>query len=805
MEITKPVIAVRDTVIFPFNRIPIFVGRESSQKALINAMAADKKIFLVTQKNPKTENPGINDLHSAGCLATVLQSIQEPAGGYKILVEGVQRGKIKRILGEGDFMTAKIALTPLNFEYTPRIEAIFGSLITEFRRYTEAAGKIPKEIIDDIIGIKEPLKIIYLIIGYIPGRVTDKQRLLEENSVSELMMKLIKILTREREFIHVKKDIHEKVHKVIQKNQREYFLSEEMKAIEKELHKGSPNKEYAEYIKKIKTAKMPPVAEKEAKEELDRLTKMMPFSPEATVVRTYIDWLLAMPWNKKTEDKMDIKNVKKILEDDHYGLEKSKERILEYLAVCKLNKKIKGPILCFVGPPGTGKTSFARSIAKALGRNFVRISLGGVRDEAEIRGHRRTYIGSLPGKIIQSMRKAASKNPVFLIDEVDKIGQDFRGDPSSALLEVLDPEQNNAFSDHYLDVPFDLTDVMFITTANTTFSIIPALKDRMEIIEFPSYTEEEKIGIAKNFLIPKQIKENGLEQTNILMGVPGIKKIIKSYTQEAGVRNLERQIATVLRKIARNVVEKNPKGAIAVGEKEVGKFLGYEKFIRDEGKKNNIGVVCGLAWTETGGVVISVESVLMKGKGNILMTGQLGNVMKESAQAAVSYLRANAKKLALPDNILKDTDIHIHVPEGAIPKDGPSAGITMAISLLSRILRKPVKKEIAMTGEITLSGRVLPVGGIKEKILAAYREKIKTVIIPAKNIPEVSEIPKNIRENIQIIPVETVEEVISKTIEFGKKQSGNKNVMGRTGEKEKRPEMPGKNSRSIQQPSPAAV
>lgn len=784
MEITKPVIAVRDTVIFPFNRIPIFVGREKSQKALRHAMSTDKKIFFVTQKNPKTENPGINDIHSAGCLATVLQSIQEPAGGYKILVEGIQRGKIKNLNDSGDFWTAKIAINPLTFEYTPRMEAIFSSLVTEFRHYTEVAGKIPKEIIDDIIGIKDPMKITYLIIGYIPGRVADKQKLLEENSTSELMMKLIKILTREREFIHVKKDIHEKVHKVIQKNQREYFLSEEMKAIEKELHKDGANKEYNEYIKKIKAAKMPRAALTAAKEEIERLAKMMPFSPEATVVRTYIDWLLAMPWNKKTKDKMDIKNVKKILEEEHWGLEKSKERILEYLAVCKLNKKIKGPILCFVGPPGTGKTSFGRSIAKALGRNFVRISLGGVRDEAEIRGHRRTYIGSLPGKIIQSMRKAASKNPVFLIDEVDKIGQDFRGDPSSALLEVLDPEQNSTFSDHYLDVPFNLSDVMFITTANTTSSIIPALKDRMEIIEFPSYTEEEKIGIAKNFLLPKQIKENGLEKTDILLGEPGIKKIIKSYTQEAGVRNLERQIATVLRKIARNVVEKKPKGAITVGEKEVGKFLGYEKFIHDEGKKNDIGVVCGLAWTETGGVIISVESVLMKGKGNIIMTGQLGDVMKESAQAAVSYLRANAKKLSLPDNFLKDKDIHIHVPEGAIPKDGPSAGITMIISLLSRILHKPVKKEIAMTGEITLSGRVLPIGGIKEKILAAYREKIKTVIVPAKNIPEVSEIPKNIRKNIEIIPVETIEEVISKSIEFGKSADAAR----RAGKKEKIPE-----------------
>ncbi len=764
MNKIMPLIAIRDTVIFPHNRIPIFVARAKSQKALEAAMATDKIIFFTTQKRKTVENPGFSDLYEVGCIGSVLQSIKDPAGGYKILVEGIERGKMVRLEDNISYWQAEVEPMPLNFSKTPKNEAALTELAESFRNYIEVAGKLPRDAIEDMLSIQDPVRIIYLILGYLPGQISDKQKLLMENNAMQLMVKLIKILSKETEFLRVKKDIHEKVHKEIQKNQREYFLSEEMKAIERELKKNGPNKEYNDYIKKIKASGMPPSAEKQAKEELERLTKMMPFSPEATVVRTYLDWMVAMPWKKVTEDKLNIKEVQKVLEQEHWGLEKAKERVTEYLAVCQLNKKIKGPILCFVGPPGTGKTSFARSIAKALGRKFARISLGGVRDEAEIRGHRKTYIGAMPGKIIQSIRKAGSKNPVFLIDEVDKIGVDFRGDPSSALLEVLDPEQNNSFVDHYLNVPFDLSDVMFITTANTTYSIIPALRDRMEVIEFPSYTEEEKIGIAKNFLIPKQMKENGLGAAPIEFTENAIRKIITSYTQEAGVRNLERQIATILRKIAKEIVEKSKLKKIIVNEKKVAKFLGYEKVLKDEGKKNDVGSACGLAWTETGGEVIIVEAVVMKGKGNVLLTGQLGDVMKESAQAALSYLRANAKKLAIPENFLKNKDVHIHVPEGAIPKDGPSAGVTMIAALLSRITGKPVQKGIAMTGEITLSGRVLPVGGIKEKILAAYRQKIEKVLIPEKNIPETEEIPKKIRETLKIIPVRNIEEVIKQAI-----------------------------------------
>ncbi|MCD6413127.1 MAG: endopeptidase La [Elusimicrobia bacterium] len=770
MKKFMPLIAIRDTVIFPHNRIPIFVARARSQKALEAALAGNKTVFFATQKRKGTENPSFNDLYGIGCIGIILQSVKDASGGYKILAEGIERAKLTQLDDNSIYWQAEVEPLPLDFPATPKHEAAITELIETFKNYIDVAGKLPKDVIDDMLSIRDPVKVIYLILGYLPAEVFEKQKLLAENDAMKLMMKLIKILTNETEFLRVKKDIHEKVHREIQKNQREYFLSEEMKAIERELKKDGPNKEYNDYIKKIKESGMPPAAEKQAKEELERLTKMMPFSPEATVVRTYLDWMVAMPWKKTTADMLDIKHVQKILEDEHWGLKKAKERVVEYLAVCKLNKKIKGPILCFVGPPGTGKTSFARSIAKALGRKFARISLGGVRDEAEIRGHRKTYIGAMPGKIIQSIRKAGSKNPVFLIDEVDKIGQDFRGDPSSALLEVLDPEQNNTFADHYLNVPFDLSDVMFITTANTTYSIIPALRDRMEVIEFPSYTEEEKIGIAKNFLIPKQMKENGLEKVKIEFGENAVKKIIKSYTQEAGVRNLERQIATVLRKIAKNVVEKNKKGKITVDEKMVSKLLGYEKILKDEGKKNDIGSACGLAWTETGGEVIIVEAVVMKGKGTIILTGQLGDVMKESAQTALSYLRANAAKFAIAENFLKDKDIHIHVPEGAIPKDGPSAGVTMATALLSRITGKPVRKGIAMTGEITLTGRVLPVGGIKEKILAAYRQKIEKVIIPEKNIPETSEIPKKIRENLKIIPVKNIEEVIQQAIEPKKRK-----------------------------------
>ncbi|MEA2081407.1 MAG: endopeptidase La [Elusimicrobiota bacterium] len=765
-----PVIAVKDTVVLPFNRIPIFVGREKSKKALEEALSGEKHVFFTAQKNPKTDNPNFGDIYPVGCVGKILQSIRDDSGGYKILIEGIERAKLNSLSDTGGIWTGNIRPLPLKLTAAPSTDALFDALVDEFRKYSETAGKIPKEIINDILSLNEPAKIIYLIIGYMPGRVTEKQKLFENSNGSDMMMKLIKMLASEREFMLVKKDIHEKVHGKIQKNQREYFLSEEMKTIEKELNKNSPNKEHSEYLKKITAAKMPKQAKKQAIDELERLSKMMPFSPEATVVRTYIDWMISVPWNKKTTDRMDIDNVQKVLEDEHWGLKKSKERVLEYLAVCQLNKKIKGPILCFAGPPGTGKTSFARSIAKAMGRKFVRISLGGVRDEAEIRGHRRTYIGSMPGKIIQSLRKAGSINPIFLIDEIDKIGQDFRGDPSSALLEVLDPEQNNTFSDHYLDTPVDLSDIMFITTANTTYTVIPALKDRMEIIEFPSYTQPEKMGIASNFLIPKQIKENGLTQQKITFKKDSVESIIDSYTQEAGVRNLERQIATVLRKTAKKVVQEKLKKPIEIDKKTVRKLLGYEKHMHDEGKKNSIGVVCGLAWTEIGGEVLTVETVLMKGKGGLILTGQLGDVMKESAQAAVSYLRANAKKLGIPENFMKNNDVHIHVPEGAIPKDGPSAGITITISLVSAILKKPVKKDLAMTGEITLSGRVLPIGGLKEKSLAAFREKIKTIIIPDKNKAEVSEFSENVKNGLTIIPVKTIDEVIKIAVVSAKKE-----------------------------------
>ncbi|MFN3966368.1 MAG: endopeptidase La, partial [Endomicrobiia bacterium] len=643
----------------------------------------------------------------------------------------------------------------------PQIEALRREVIDLFEEYVKLNRRLPIDISSAIKIIEEPNKLADTIASHLLIKIPERQELLETISVNARLTKIVEILNREIEILNIERKIQNRVRTQIEKTQKEYYLTEQMKAIQKELRqKDDFAKEIDEIKQKIRQAKMSKEAQEIAEKEVQRLEKMMPFSPEATVIRTYLDWLINLPWSISTQDNFDIKRAQKILDEDHYGLEKVKERVLEYLAVLKRVKKIKGPILCFVGPPGVGKTSIAKSIARALGRNFVRASLGGVRDEAEIRGHRRTYIGSLPGRIIQWMRKAKSKNPVFLLDEIDKMGTDWRGDPAAALLEVLDPEQNNSFVDHYLDVEFDLSNVMFITTANTLYSIPPSLVDRLEILRFPGYTLDEKIKIAENFLIPKQIKEHGLESEQIKFTSEGIKEIIQNYTREAGVRNLEREIANICRKVAKEIALNNNKKSIVINKEAIEKYLGVPQFLHEKISPNDIGVATGLAWTEHGGETLTIEVAMLKGKGKYILTGKLGEIMQESAQAALSYVRSIANKYRIKDSFFKDKDFHIHVPEGAIPKDGPSAGIAIATALASVVTNRPVKKDLAMTGEITLRGRVLPIGGFKEKLIAAYRDKIKIVIFPEMNKKELKDIPKNIQKEIKLIPVKHMDEVL---------------------------------------------
>lgn len=765
-----PLLPLRDIVIFPHMVVPLLVGRETSIKALEEAMRNDKVILLCTQKNLKQDDPGKDDIYQMGTIANVLQMLKLPEGSFKILVEGVSRARIGKFLQNKEFYRVEAELLKINVKKTIETEALMRGVLNQFEEYVKLNSKIPPEVLSAVATISDSDELADVIASHLSLKVNEKQDLLRIVN-GEKRLKLIgEILAGELEILTIEKRIMGDIKKGIEKSQKDFYLQEQLKAIEKELgQKDSQKSEIDGLRQNIDKARMSKEAQEVALKELSKLSKMLPISPEATVSRNYIDWLIAVPWSKTTEDNLDIENAKKVLDEDHYGLEKPKERILEYLAVRKLSGSMKGPILCFVGPPGVGKTSLARSVARAIGRNFVRVSLGGIRDEAEIRGHRRTYIGALPGRIIQSMKKAKSRNPVFLLDEVDKMSVDFRGDPSSALLEVLDPEQNNSFSDHFMEVPFDLSGCMFITTSNIQYNIPIPLIDRMEIIKLPGYTEYEKMNIARTFLIPKEIKQNGLKESQIVIQKSALMKIIKQYTREAGVRELQRKIAQVCRKVACRVVKNGSDINVLISRGNLHKYLGSPQYTETKREKSDeIGVATGLAWTEAGGEIMSVESSIMNGTGKLMLTGKLGEVMRESAQAALSYVRSRSGRLSPKNGFYKNKDIHVHVPEGAIPKDGPSAGITIACAMLSSIINKRVKSDTAMTGEITLRGRVLPVGGVKSKILAAHRAGIKRVILPKENEKDLIDVPKNIKRDLKIVFVKEMDEVLSIVMRSGR-------------------------------------
>jgi len=759
-----PLIPIRDIVVLPYMIVPLWIARSKSILAVEKAMAGSKKVLLVTQKNALIEDPIPEDIYKVGTIGEILQVVKNQDGSIKILVEGTGRAKIIKYVNTRGIFEVKAEKVKDSSDKTPEIEALMRTVKKIFQKYGELNSKIPGEFLSSINSFNQPGRLVDVIASHIKVKAETKQQILESFQHEDRLKKIIEILAGEIEILGVEKKIQGRVTEQIGKTQKRFYLHEQMKAIEKELGKGSKDgDEISELKAKIKEAKMTKEAEEKANKELEKLAKMHSMSPEATVVRNYLDWLIGVPWNKETPDKLNIKKSEKILNQDHYGLKKAKERILEFLAVRKLVKKLKGPILCFVGPPGVGKTSLARSIARALGRKFIRVSLGGVRDEAEIRGHRRTYIGALPGKIIQSLRKVGSRNPVFLLDEVDKMSVDFRGDPSSALLEVLDPEQNQEFNDHYLEVDFDLSNVMFIATANVIHNIPLTLLDRFEVIDFSGYTEMEKVKIANKFLTTKQLKLNGLNSDLLEIPDKTVFSIVRHYTREAGVRNLEREIASICRKAAKLIVEKKREKKIKVLPGNLSDFLGNKKFRYNKGEeKAEIGVVTGLAWTEVGGEILSIEVAIMDGKGELTLTGQLGDVMKESGQAALSFVRSKAKELHLSENFYKNIDIHIHVPEGGIPKDGPSAGVAMAVSLASALTNKPIGKDIAMTGEITLRGNVLPIGGVKSKVLAAHRSNIKTVILPQENKKDLDDIPANVRKKMKFVFVKNTDQVLKK-------------------------------------------
>jgi len=758
-----PVLAVRDIVIFPYMIIPLFVGRDISVKAVEHALNTNRLILLLTQKDFNIEVPEPSDLYNIGTICMIMRMLRLPDGRLKILVQGISKAKALDFYQSEVFYMAKIE--KIEDEAIKEITIEHEALIRTVKEQLEKVISLGKNILPDamviIENIDEPGRLADLIASNLGLKSDQAQEILEINNPIERLKKINEILNREIQLLTIQQKIQKDAKNEIDKTQREYFLREQLKAIQRELGDiDEKAEEITEFRKKIEEAKMPEKVKEEAEKQLKRLERMHPESAESAVIRTYLEWLTELPWSRSTEDRLDIKSAKDVLDKDHYDLEKVKERILEYLSVRKLKDKMKGPILCFIGPPGVGKTSLGRSIAKALGREFVRISLGGVRDEAEIRGHRRTYVGALPGRIIQGIRQAGKNNPVFMLDEIDKLGMDFRGDPSSALLEVLDPEQNNSFVDHYLAVPFDLSKVMFICTGNIADTIPSALKDRMEIIYLSGYTEEEKLQIAKKYLIPKQIEEHGLNPSILKISDKAIRYIITHYTREAGVRNLEREIANLCRKVAKYVAEGKKKKFYLTAQK-VPKFLGAPKYLPEEElKKEEVGVATGLAWTEAGGDVIYVEATIMKGKGNLILTGQLGDIMKESAQAALSYVKSKAKELKIEEKLFSNSDLHIHVPAGAIPKDGPSAGITMASAIASVFTGKPLRKDVAMTGEITLRGRVLPIGGLKEKVLAAKRMGIKTVIIPKRNKKDLEELPKYVKEGMKFILVESMDQVL---------------------------------------------
>ncbi|HEX5036025.1 MAG TPA: endopeptidase La [bacterium] len=757
-----PLLPLRDIIVFPHMVVPLFVGREKSIAALEEAMGKEKDILLAAQINPKTNDPRDEDIYKVGTLGTIIQLLRLPDGTVKVLIEGKRRARIKRFVPSPPYFLVEVEEIIENREITVEVEALMREIKVAFETYVKLNKRIPPEMLASVATIDDPSRLADTIVAHLSLKLPDKQKILEIESPAERLERLYSQIQTEIEILQVEKKIRTRVKKQMEKTQKEYYLNEQMQAIQRELGERDEFKgELQELEEKIKNKKMSAEATKKVKKEFKKLKMMSPMSAEATVVRNYIDWILGLPWYDVTEDKLDIKEAARILDEDHYGLKQPKERILEYLAVRSLVEKMKGPILCLVGPPGVGKTSLARSIARSMGRKFVRCSLGGVRDEAEIRGHRRTYIGALPGKVIQSLKKAGSSNPVFLLDEIDKMSMDFRGDPSAALLEVLDPEQNVAFQDHYLDLDYDLSNVMFITTANTLHSIPVPLQDRMEIIRIPGYTELEKLHISERYLMKKELEAHGLTVENLKVGEATLKAVVRHYTKEAGVRNLEREIATICRKAAKEIAEKGKDKTIHVTPKSLHKYLGVQKFrygVVEE--KDQIGLTTGLAWTEFGGELLTTEVSVMPGKGKLTVTGKLGDVMQESAQAAMSYVRSRADQLGISRHFYQRFDIHLHVPEGAVPKDGPSAGITMATTIASALLKIPVRKDVAMTGEVTLRGRVLPIGGLKEKVMAAHRGGIKTIIIPKENEKDIEEIPKKILKDIKLILVDHMDQVL---------------------------------------------
>jgi ATP-dependent Lon protease len=761
--VTLPLLPLRDIVVFPHMVVPLFVGRERSIKALEWAMQTDKMIFLASQKTAQQTNPQEEDIFAVGAIGQIIQMLKLPDNTIKVFVEGRRRARIRSFSESDRFFKVDVSL--LKDELLGReveVQALVRSLKTVFENYLACNKKVPQEFVTAVRSMTDAARLSDTIAGQLSLKMEDKQDLLEKTSVKERIEKLLELMQSEIEIAEIEKKIRERVKKQMEKSQKEYYLNEQMRAIQKEMgEKDDFKNEIAELEEQLSKKNLPADADAKVRKEIRKLKFMSPMSAEATVVRNYVDWFLMLPWSETAGIDLNIQEAQRILDEDHYGLKEVKERIIEYLAVQKLVGKTKGPILCLVGPPGVGKTSLAKSVARATGREFVRISLGGVRDEAEIRGHRRTYIGALPGKIIQSMKKVQSINPVMLLDEVDKMSMDFRGDPSAALLEVLDPEQNHAFNDHYLDVDYDLSQVMFITTANTLHGIPAPLQDRMEIIRLAGYTEVEKLKIAEQFLLPKQMKANGLTEEQLRFTRKSVLRVIRRYTREAGVRNLERQISKVCRKIARKVVGGEGDFFMEIDAKHIGQFLGVPKFrhgTKEEQEK--IGVATGLAWTEVGGELLIVEVALMPGSGNLIVTGKLGEVMQESARAAMSYVRSRAWGLGLKADFYNKIDIHIHVPEGATPKDGPSAGITMCTAIISALVKKPFPNDLAMTGEITLRGRVLPIGGLKEKLLAAKRGLIARVVIPKENEKDLREVPQRIRKGMEIIPVDHMDEVL---------------------------------------------
>jgi ATP-dependent Lon protease len=764
-EETIPVLPLRDIVVFPHMIVPLFVGREKSIRALEEVMREEKRILLVAQKNPGDDDPAIDTIYEVGTVAQVMQLLKLPDGTVKVLVEGIDRAKVLDFTARPEYFEARVALMPVPKTFSKETEGLARSTAAQFESYVKLNKKVPQEVLSGLGQITDFAKLADTIAAHLALKIADKQQMLELNTVDERLEKAYALMEGEISVLQVEKKIRSRVKRQMEKTQREYYLNEQMKAIQKELGDGSGNggeerDEMGELEKRIKDTKFSKEARERADAEMKKLRQMSPMSAEATVVRNYLDWLLNIPWSQKSKVKTDLDFAQNVLDTDHFGLEKVKDRIVEYLAVQARTNKLRGPILCLVGPPGVGKTSLGKSIAKATGREFIRMSLGGVRDEAEIRGHRRTYIGSMPGKVIQSMKKAKKSNPLFLLDEIDKMGQDFRGDPSSALLEVLDPEQNASFMDHYLEVEYDLSNVMFITTSNT-LNIPPALLDRMEIIRIAGYTEDEKAEIARRHLVPKAMEHHGLEKKEFEVTEEAIREIIQRYTREAGVRSLEREMNTLARKAVKDLMTAKKGKKIKVTAKVVNDYLGAQKFRFGEAEREDqVGVVTGLAWTEVGGELLTIEALMMPGKGKMTVTGNLRDVMKESISAASSYVRSRAPSIGVKPPVFDKRDIHVHVPEGATPKDGPSAGIGMATAIVSVLTGIPVRKDVAMTGEITLRGRVLPIGGLKEKLLAALRGGIKKVLIPADNVKDLADIPDNVKSGMELIPVSHVDEVL---------------------------------------------